>query len=71
MSWLVAWVTLDQQRIEQNMHGIFPCKTIEKSEEIPMEDIPVGKQVMKKYSKLFDNWIFKVSRAELLMLNYY
>jgi len=60
VSWFVAWVTLDQQRIEQNKHGIFPCKTIEKSEEIPLEDIPVGKQVMNKYSKLFDNWIFKL-----------
>ena len=29
-SWFVAWLSLDQQRIENRKHGIIPCVTVEK-----------------------------------------
>lgn len=61
VSWFVAWVTLDQQRIEQKKHGIFPCKTITETEEIPLEKIPFGKRVMGYYSKFFEYWAFKLT----------
>jgi len=61
VSWFIAWVTLDQQRIQQKKHGIFPCKTIKETDEIPLENIPFGKKVMSNYSKFFDYWPFKVA----------
>ena len=61
VSWFIAWVTLDQQRIQQKKHGIFPCKTIKETDEIPLENIPFVKKVMNNYSKFFDYWPFKVN----------
>ena len=29
-SWFVAWLSLDQHRIEMRKHGIIPCVTVEK-----------------------------------------
>ena len=60
MSWFVAWVTIDQQRIEQKKHGIFPCKTIKESAEIPIDTISFGKKAMSYYSNCFDHLFFKV-----------
>merc|ERR1712128_104489 len=61
VSWFIAWVTLDQRRIEQKKHGIFPCKTVKEIDEIPLQKIPFGKRVMNYYSNFFNYWAFKLS----------
>ena len=60
VSWTVAWLVLDQQRIERNRHGIFPWLTIE--EEIKeVEEVKKGDKIIDQYSDFFKYWPFKVS----------
>ena len=61
-SWTVAWLSLDQARIERGQHGVFPCITVpdtqHQSEE---EDTSRGERAADFYSDLFKYWPFKVS----------
>jgi len=61
VSWFVAWLTLDQQRIVQKKHGIFPCKIVKEADEIQIETTPFSKRAMNYYSNFFDYGAFKMS----------
>jgi len=58
-SWTVAWLVLDQQRIERNRHGIFPWLTV-KEETKKLEETSSGDKIIDQYSDLFKYWPFKV-----------
>lgn len=59
VSWTVAWLVLDQQRIERNRHGIFPWLTIE--EEVKeAEEVDKADKIIDQYSDFFKYWPFKV-----------
>ena len=48
VSWTVAWLVLDQQRIERNRHGIFPWLTIkEEIKEVEFQKDEISKKLMK------------------------
>ena len=59
VSWTVAWLVLDQQRIERNRHGIFPWLTIEEEVKEGEEDNK-GDKIIDQYSDFFKYWPFKV-----------
>ena len=61
-SWTVAWLVLDQQRIERNRHGIFPWLTV-KEETKKLEETSSGDKIIDQYSDLFKYWPFKVREA--------
>ena len=61
MSWFVAWLTLDQQRIEMRKHGLVPCITVEPAENTSWDtETPMSKRLMERYSKMLDYSVFKV-----------
>jgi len=61
VSWFVAWLSLDQQRIEMRKHGLVPCITVEPAENTSWDtETPMSKRLMERYSKLLDYGVFKV-----------
>ena len=61
-SWTVAWLSLDQARIERGQHGVFPCITVPDTQHQPEEeDTSRGERAADFYSDLFKYWPFKVS----------
>ena len=65
VSWTVAWLALDQRRIEMNKHGIFPCITLPDSESDFNEESDLSSdesedKIINKYANLFKYWPFKV-----------
>lgn len=66
VSWTVAWLVLDQRRIEADKHGIFPCITIPESETEESTKISQqGDKLIQSYSNLFKYWPFKVNLVYL------
>jgi len=62
-SWFVAWLSLDQHRIEMRKHGIIPCVTVEKESE-PVSLVPekpLAKRLMSRYASLLDSSFFKAA----------
>ena len=59
VSWTVAWLVLDQQRIERNRHGIFPWLTI-KEEIKEVDEVKKRDKIIDQYSDFFKYWPFKV-----------
>jgi len=65
VSWTVAWLALDQRRIEMNKHGIFPCITLpdgesDFNEESDLSSDESEDKIINKYANLFKYWPFKV-----------
>jgi hypothetical protein len=62
VSWFVAWLTLDQRRIESNRHGVTCCKIAEasKGENADVRKGFLGKKIMKFYGKQLETVWFKV-----------
>ena len=66
VSWTVAWLALDQRRIEMNKHGIFPYITLPDSEsesfneESDLSSDESEDKIINKYANLFKYWPFKV-----------
>jgi len=66
VSWTVAWLALDQRRIEMNKHGIFPCITLPESEsesfneESDLSSDESEDKIINKYANLFKYWPFKL-----------
>ena len=63
ISWFVAWVSLDQQRIDLRRHGLAPWLTVEKDlAALPKKPVtPLQKRLMTRYSRLLDYTLFKVA----------
>ena len=62
ISWTVAWLSLDQARIERSQHGVIPCLTVPDTEEAEQDGGPShGDKTIHFYSDLFKYWPFKVS----------
>jgi len=63
VSWFVAWLSLDQRRIESHRHGIMLCRTVEPAREVSDDktEISYGKRVMKLYGNQLDKVWFKIS----------
>ena len=63
VSWFVAWLTLDQRRIESNRHGITCCKIDEasKGENVDVRKGFLGKKIMAFYGKQLKTVWFKVA----------
>jgi len=62
-SWFVAWLSLDQQRIENRKHGIIPCVTVEKESDRAshVPEKPLAKRLMTRYASLLDSSFFKAA----------
>ena len=61
-SWTVAWLSLDQARIERGQHGVLPCLTVEDAEDSEASEGPSrADKIRDFYSDLFKYWPFKVS----------
>ena len=45
-SWFVAWLSLDQHRIEMRKHGIIPCVTVEKVFNFLLVRTPVSRSFL-------------------------
>ena len=60
-SWTVAWLSLDQARIERGQHGVFPCIILPEQDQAVEEEISRGEKAAHFYSDLFKYWPFKVS----------
>ena len=62
VSWTVAWLVVDQRRIESNKHGIFPCISLPETEMEQNSKISEqGDKLIQSYSNLFKYWPFKVN----------
>ena len=59
-SWTVAWLSLDQARIERGQHGVFPCIILPDQDQAVEEEISRGEKAADFYSDLFKYWPFKV-----------
>ena len=61
ISWTVAWLSLDQGRIERNQHGLIPCITVPDTEQaVASRATVLGERTMHFYSDLFKYWPFNV-----------
>ena len=63
VSWTVAWLALDQRRIENNKHGIFPWISLPDNTNTSDDEgviDKVGAKVIHSYSNMFKYWPFKV-----------
>ena len=57
----MAWLSLDQGRIERNQHGLIPCITVHDTEQaVASRATVLGERTMNFYSDLFKYWPFKV-----------
>ena len=63
VSWFVAWLTLDQKRIESRRHGIFLCiiqETCSKNKN-EINEATIGQQVIKYYGEKLKLLVLKVA----------
>ena len=58
-SWFVAWMALDQRRIQQKCNGLFPCKVHEDWKPPEWSQKDIGKMIMSKISYLFKFRVFQ------------
>ena len=61
-SWTVAWLALDQRRIEAGRHGILPWLAVTEENKTKAGDTKsmLGDRLIHSYSDLFKYWPFKV-----------
>ena len=61
-SWTVAWLALDQRRIEAGRHGILPWLAVTEDTKTKAADTKsvLGDRLIHSYSDLFKYWPFKV-----------
>ena len=72
ISWTVAWLSLDQGRIERNQHGVIPCITVPSTEQTLNSPATVlGGKAINAYSDLFKYWPFKVRQRSFMSLFLY
>ena len=72
ISWTVAWLSLDQGRIERNQHGVIPCITVPSTEQTFNSPATVlGEKAINAYSNLFKYWPFKVRQRSFMSLFLY
>ena len=72
ISWTVAWLSLDQGRIERNQHGVIPCITVPSTEQTFNSPATVlGEKAINAYSDLFKYWPFKVRQRSFMSLFLY
>merc|ERR1712038_1047689 len=60
VSWFVAWMTLDEQRVESGRDGLLPCIVHQDFQPSACSSLEVGQTVMKYYAKLLSSTVFKV-----------
>jgi predicted RND superfamily exporter protein len=60
VSWFVAWMTLDEQRVEAGRDGLLPCIVHQDFQPSDCSKFEVGLTVMKYYAKLLSSSVFKV-----------
>jgi len=60
VSWFVAWMTLDEQRVESGRDGLLPCIVHKDFQPSACSNFETGVVVMKYYAKLLTSTIFKV-----------
>ena len=60
VSWFVAWMTLDEQRVESGRDGLLPCIVHQDFQPSACSSLEAGQTVMKYYAKLLSSTIFKV-----------
>ena len=58
-SWFVAWIALDQRRIEQKRNGFFPFKVHENWQPPEWSKRDIGRMIMSKVSYLFEFRVFQ------------
>lgn len=60
-SWFVAWLTLDEKRIEGKRNGFFPWIAHPKWTAPPWTQKDYGKMMMGQVAKMFKLWPVQVS----------
>ena len=62
ISWTVAWLVIDQRRIENNRHGIFPWIQLgDGLNNILLTQENIWREkIIHFYANLFKHWPFKV-----------
>eukprot|EP00090_Calanus_glacialis_P027719 TRINITY_DN4393_c0_g1_i1.p1 TRINITY_DN4393_c0_g1~~TRINITY_DN4393_c0_g1_i1.p1 ORF type:complete len:1001 (-),score=160.99 TRINITY_DN4393_c0_g1_i1:89-3091(-) len=60
VSWFVAWMTLDEQRVESGRDGLLPCIVHQDFQPSACSNFEAGLVVMKYYAKLLSSNAFKV-----------
>eukprot|EP00092_Neocalanus_flemingeri_P006120 GFUD01006591.1.p1 GENE.GFUD01006591.1~~GFUD01006591.1.p1 ORF type:complete len:999 (+),score=194.12 GFUD01006591.1:266-3262(+) len=60
VSWFVAWMTLDEERVESGRDGLLPCIVHRDHQPSACSNFDIGAVVMKYYAKLLSSTIFKV-----------
>lgn len=60
VSWFVAWMTLDEARVESGRDGLLPCIVHQDFQPSACSNFDVGLVVMKYYGKLLSSKVFKV-----------
>ena len=68
VSWTVAWLAVDQRRIENNLHGIFPWIQLSDNNNSTAASVTSQKIWREKfvhfYADLFKYWPFKVGNIK-------
>jgi len=60
VSWFVAWMTLDEERVGHGRNGIIPCIVHKDFQPATCLNFDLGAAVVKLYSKLLSSTIFKI-----------
>jgi len=60
VSWFVAWMTLDEQRVESGRDGLLPCVVHQDYQPSACSNFEAGVVVMKYYARLLSSKTFKV-----------
>jgi Niemann-Pick C1 protein len=64
-SWFIAWMILDQRRIDEKRDGLIPCIVHEKWESPAWSQVDHGSLVMSKLAKAFE---FKAFQAVIIII---
>eukprot|EP00090_Calanus_glacialis_P014060 TRINITY_DN22697_c0_g1_i1.p1 TRINITY_DN22697_c0_g1~~TRINITY_DN22697_c0_g1_i1.p1 ORF type:complete len:525 (-),score=56.22 TRINITY_DN22697_c0_g1_i1:73-1449(-) len=60
ITWFVAWMYLDEERIQSQRSGLVPCMYIASYKEAPCSSYGIGKSILHKYTKLLPSLSFKI-----------
>ena len=70
VSWTVAWLAVDQRRIENNLHGIFPWIQLSDNNNSTAASVTSQniwrEKFVRFYADLFKYWPFKVGNIKNL-----
>ena len=60
VSWFVAWMSIDEERVENKRNGIVPCIIHNEFQPVNCLNFDLGAVVLKLYTKLLSSTIFKI-----------